>query len=283
MIDGLGLWRHAGRAHLARARADRRARAPSAVPGGGSRQGAPGRALRSGEGRAGAGRGVSSSPAATRRARSPPISRCPATRSPSPSPAPTRRRARQRHRRSRCSCSRVGSIVPRKAYDIARARAGPAARTATGGSPSPARPTAARRRLHGAAGSDPRDRPGPTHRAHRRRRPGAAGQHLRVRRSPSSCRRSTRATAWCWRRPWRAGCRSSAPPAAPRPRPCPTPPPSRCRPATRALGSAIGRVLDDAGSAPAHGRCLLGRRPEAAALGGYGAHHRRRHRGACAA
>ena len=107
-------------------------------------------------------------------------------------------------------------------------------RIATGASPSPARPTAARRRSPRCA--PPCARPACGHRVTlaRRRRPAEARPSSTPQPMSSSCRRSTRATAWCWPRPWRAACPSSARPAARRRRRRPTRPPSRCRRATSA-------------------------------------------------
>ena len=160
-------------------------------------------------------------------------------------PATRDHRRRARHRSGTARATAPAQPLQLLAVGVDRAAQGlrhpracarPAAGSATGGSPSPARPTAAPRRSRGAAGG---------HRRHRTwadasRSLGAVDQEQLAdfMRLPMLfvMPRSTRATAWCWRKPWRAGCRSSAPPAAPRPRRCPTPPPSRCRPATSGAG-----------------------------------------------
>ena len=260
------------------ARAHRRARAPSAVPGGRACQGAAGALLRAGESGAGAGQAHrrhqrDHRPDAGRRLRG---------------------AARQDHRRRARHRSRA-------------ARAGSATGTARSSSASArscrARPTTSScARWHRCKDRDWRlTIAGPTDRSpealaalRRGHRATPASQiasrssapwHRSAwptcmrRRTSSSCPRSTRATAWCWPRPWRADCRSSARPAARRPRRCRTSRPSRCRRATRRAHRCHRPRAGRCRPAPAHGRRVLGGRPEAAALGGYGAHHRRRHQG----
>ena len=63
----------------------------------------------------------------------------------------------------------------------------------------------------------------------------------------SSRRRCSRATAWCWPRRWRAGCRSSPRPAAPPPKRCLTRPAIKVPPGdAAALAAALADMIADA-------------------------------------
>ena len=102
----------------------------------------------------------------------------------------------------------VGAIVPRKAYDILVRALGPLKdrdwRLTIAG-PTDRSPEALAA-LHAAIRDTGLGDRITLAGAVDRERAGAASTR---RRTSSSCPPSTRATAWCWPRPWRAGCRSS--------------------------------------------------------------------------
>ena len=274
-----GLRGHAGRADRARARAHRRARAPSAVPGGRARQGAAGRSCCALEKAALAlARRIVVTSAATARTLRCRISRCPRTRSPSPSPAPIRRRARVGRRRTAAVAQRrLDRAAQGLRHARARARASEGPRLAAhhrradrsqpagarGAAAPPLRETGLGDRITLVGAGWPGGAGGVVRLGRRLRhavplrglRHGAGRGHgARV-----ADRLHHR------RRGGRDGARRRGHQGAARGR------------ARSALPSAAFWTTRPA---PSHGRCVLGRRPEAAALGGYGAHHRRRHQGA---
>ena len=275
-----GLWRHAGRAHRARARADRRARAPSAVPGG---RALPrrGRTQLHGAGESGAGAGQ-----ADRRHQrgdgahvGSRTSRCPADKitvaEPGTDPAPRAPGSAA----GPLQLLSVGSIVPRKAYDILVRALGTLKdrdwRLTIAG-PTDRSPEALAALRAAIARDRPRRIASPSSAPVSQER---AGRHVRVGRClpPAVALRGLRHGAGRGhgartadrlhdrRRGGRDGAGRRRHQGAAR---------RRAR-----AHAAVHRVLRRAGSAPPPGRCVLGGRPEAAALGGYGAHHRRRHQG----
>ena len=138
------LRRHARRDDLVAAQPDRRSRSPSAVPGGRPRQGAPGRALRAGEGRSRARPARHRHQPDARPPRSPPTLRCPAEKitvaEPGTDPA-----ERARGTGKPLQLLAVGSVVPRKAYDVLVRALASRDKAATGGLPSSDPPIAAHR------------------------------------------------------------------------------------------------------------------------------------------
>ena len=176
LADGLAYGAMPAESDLRTDESDRRAGAPSAVPGGRPRQGR----VRTNSTRWRRPRwrapGTSSSPARPRRHCSPPTSRVPAGKHHRRRARHRPGRARTRHRAARCSCSRSARSC----------RARPMTCWCAHWPAEEPRLAAHHRRTHrsqrtglrGAAGGHRRHRTWATHRAHRRGRPGAVGQIL---------------------------------------------------------------------------------------------------------
>ena len=242
---------------------------------------APDAAAGAGDGGAGAGASASSSPARPRRARcAADFARRRRARSPSPSPAPIRRSARDGHRQRPLQLLAVGSIVPRKAYDILVRALGPLADrdwrlTIAGPTDRSAEALAALQRGHA------RDRLaaiaslslGAVSTSERLAELYASADVFVM---PSLYEGYGMVLAEAMARGLPIVCTTggAAAETAPDAAAIKVPPGDEARAHRRHRPPARR-----ARPAPPHGRCGLGRRPETAALGGYGAHHRRRHRG----
>ena len=278
LVDGLAYGAMPAELISLAAQPDRRARASSAVPGGRPRQSAPGRAVRAGEGRLRAG------PARHRHQpehgpqRSATTLRSPPARSPSPSPARTRAE-RAKGTGKPLQLLSVGSIVPRKALDVlVRALAlvpdtdwrltivGPTDRSAE----APDRPAdghcgdgAARPRIAVAGPADPRRLDVHYAAADVFVMPSLYEGYGMVLAEAMARRLADRVHDGRCSRRYRPG---------------------RCRASRLAPGDVQGAALGHPTRArrcrvaPSHERCGLDRRPEFAAVGGYGAHRRGRFR-----